>query len=259
MLNKRQRASSENLTASGPSVFEVGDIGGYWDGFLHNLRGPVPIHIGKLDAILCECFAKIPEPKNANEIKMYSAAFSGFRAGCVLAAGGAAMHVPPVLRTSLEATAYGVLFGADATWARLWEERHDKASSKERFRKHGLSEAKKQISKINHGFEKNFTSLHQMLIDIGGHPNVLGVDSFMDSEKLGDGTHYFRFHHLANDEERGNSYFVINQVGAFLMNIIAARWKSEVMNAELAKKVMSLFDDLERVSAEMSARYGVPD
>jgi hypothetical protein len=229
--------------------FEVGDLAGYWKAFSHNLNEPQPLFLGTLDGLLTECFEKLDPDGRVNEVKMFSASFAGIRAASMMALGGSAMHIPAVLRTSLESAAYGALFGNSQEWYQIWSQRHDDKTAKDKFRKSGLAMAKQSVEKLGGGFKSNFESLYQMLIDFGAHPNVLGIDSFVDVQKIDQDTDYYQFQHLSANSERQEAFFIIGQVGLFLTNVLVNSWKAQLKTqttVEQIRKLLSQLDNFER-------------
>lgn len=234
-------------------AFQVVDFSGYWEGFSHNLNGPQPSLFGTLDSLFCRFFTDLDPDGRLPEVKMFGASVAGIRAAKLLSLGGASMPVPTVLRNSLESAAYGALFGAKPEWHSIWSDRHENKKHMKKFRDEGLAEARASLDFLGEGFSQNFRSLYQMLIDIGAHPNTLGIDPFTHAQSVDENAEIFSFQQLSDHHERQVSFVVIGQIGLFVCNVIASSWPDKLKDRRTAEQALLMLKQIESLEKEIEA------
>ncbi len=147
----------------------------YNDAALLNTASPHPIPIGVADMIVENFLDDWEIANNVSALKMFSLAWSSLRSATLTARMGMVIQVPPVQRQAMEATVYGILFHLDEEFHDLWKERHSNPRSKARFRREGWKRGLELIRDVDGELNTTIQRLYDDLIDIGAHPNPMGV------------------------------------------------------------------------------------
>jgi hypothetical protein len=108
---------------------------------------------------------------------------------------GMTPQAPVIQRLALESIIYGLLFRFDPEFHLLWKQRHNDPKALSKFRRHGFKRAMEIIYEKSGPLHAKTEQIYQALIDIGAHPNVLGIDQIseyqiQDTEALGSARFY---------------------------------------------------------------------
>ena len=204
------------------SVF--GTFESYKLAFQENLNGPIPFCVGKSEDLCTNFLRGLDVDGHFAAMKLISFAYGGIRSSTALCLAGATPAVPSVLRASLEAMAYALLFERQPEWAKIWRERHEAKKSKYDFRNNSGSALRKQLKNESAELSGRYNTLYNLLIDFGAHPNVLGVDSTIGYRPLEDGNVYVSFQQLTGAREREFAFVNITQATIFLLDILSVIW-----------------------------------
>lgn len=80
----------------------------------------------------------------------------------------------------MESLVYGLLFRLDPTFHVLWKRRHHDPKAAAKFKREGWSQALQLIEKENPNLVGGIRRQYETLIDLGAHPNVLGIDQMSE-------------------------------------------------------------------------------
>lgn len=146
----------------------------------HNLTGPIPAVVTYADDMLGHFLKNLHNSQGLRSLSLFNYSYGSWRASTLLTLAGATPQVPTLHRHALEAALYGYLFKFDGEMKRLWERRHESNSIKSKFRNGGLPKAKKILSDKDPALSASIFDFYDHLIDFGGHPNVLALESLTE-------------------------------------------------------------------------------
>lgn len=217
----------------------------YADAFGSNLSGPVPIFLGRIEQLFSDFFDAIDTHGHFAALKLLTFSYSGIRAATILSIGGASMHAPSLLRTSLEAAAYARLFESSSEWAKSWRERHESEEARRAFRGREASKAvKEELARQGSSLDREYDNLYQLMIDFGAHPNVLGVEAVIDYTELEEGMVHVSFSQLGNNSDRAIAFCIIAQTSLFLLNVMGSIWPTVVSEISMDDRLLNILEEM---------------
>lgn len=153
---------------------------GYIDAALANLNSPHPICIGIADELIAGFMASLEKPDHVSALKMFMLAWGSLRSATLTTRMGMVSQSPAIQRLAVEAIAYGVLFRFDYLFHDLWKQRHDDPEALKKFRRDGFRRALQVLEERSKFLHTRTNRIYQALIDLGAHPNVLGIDQMSE-------------------------------------------------------------------------------
>lgn len=116
---------------------------------------------------------------------------SVYRGACSLIFAGDSYNVSALLRSMIEAAAYGIYIGKDVDKAEAWLRRHDSPELEKKMKNlFTIKKIKEHLKAEAPKLEKGFTELYNRFVDYGGHPNERGFTSNMQKVERDGSTHY---------------------------------------------------------------------
>lgn len=233
---------------------ETGPLGDYISAFQENLNGPIPLCVGKSEELCGNFLKSIDADNHFSALKLISYSYSAIRSSTALCLAGATPSVPSVLRGSIEASAYALLFQRQPKWARLWRSRHDNKKARDEFRNKSGPALKHQLSKESAQLHGRYKSLYDLLIDFGAHPNVLGVEATIQYSPLSDGRVDVAFQQLTGDFERKLGFVNITQASLILLEVMTSIWLTQATLLQVDEKQQSIINLMHDYAPTLSAK-----
>lgn len=220
---------------------------GYSETFKRNLNCPMPVYLGQAESLLSDYFQRINAAGHFPAYKLFSQSLGGIRAAILLTLGGATGQVPSILRHSIEAASYAVLFEHKQEWEEVWALRHQSNSKKKKFRDKGLGAAREVLSEYN--LRDMMVRLYDLCIDVGAHPNVWGVNAGITYQKLENGDYFVDLPQLHGQQQKDQSSYVIVQVIVFVLEALATVWPEQHEDLLVGLRSIELLNQAEAFSS----------
>ncbi len=120
---------------------------------------------------------------------------SAFRAAAGLAMGGQLVETYPLLRSCLESAAYALFIDKTPGMAKVWLDRNESATAKNQMKNEfQVSKVRAVIHQSDKRLAEVFQHLYELCIDLGGHPNQLGVMGSLQIREGEDRTEFLQIY-----------------------------------------------------------------
>jgi len=154
-------------------------------------------------------------------LPFFNRSHSAFLAASGIAWGGQLAEAQPVLRLCLEFGGYGFYIGEDALRRDQWLARNVSSKTRDQVRNefsHG--NIKRAIKAVDPRLGSQYDELYQRLVDLGAHPNALGLSLGMTKEGEGDAIKYGTTYLHGDDEHLETTLFTSVQVGLVVLHLM---------------------------------------
>ncbi len=216
-------------------------------GFSANLNGPMPLFLGRLDALI-EDFLRLNQAAGqfrALHLLFYS--FGNLRASIILSQGGATASVPSVLRNCVESAAYSVLFQDQKDWWENWRNRDESETARRKIRSKEFSLAiKEALQARRETLATQYRNIYETLISFGAHPNELAILGISDFIPLANDMFSINYTMLSGDDtDRLRTNILIGQSSVFVASVLATLWHERAAELDAWKSLHSICTSIE--------------
>ena len=133
------------------------------------------VSIQELWIAICEAFTFTPEDELL-AMWFLQQANSAWIAAIRVGLGGQPIDSRPLLRSTLEYSAYALHFTRHPEWKTVWFERHKDAASRETATKRfSTAQVARTFTADSPALARQYSRLYDIVVDSGGHPNELAL------------------------------------------------------------------------------------
>lgn len=161
------------------------------------------------------------DSERARSLPFFNRAHSAFLAASGNVWGGQLAEAQPVLRLCLEFGGYGFYVGENEPRLERWLARGENEKAREQVRNefsHG--KIRRAIVAVDPRLGSQYETLYQLLVDLGAHPNALGLSLGITKELEGGVVKYGTAYLHGDDDHLETTLFTSVQVGLVVLHLM---------------------------------------